>query len=183
MRRDGSDDTESYITLCVVGIYIIIGATAILSPHGHDLRRAQMQIRLSILRLFLADRNIGKLVLKNASGVEVSIPLEGMPVFKAKKQTITHNNTSMMFTTCDFSSVVAYTSFKNIGEKVVFEDYFGNRRTFLFSELKQPGNAYVCYADAELNPLDNEEFGYFCIYIFKGEKTELLTHIKYVIFE
>jgi hypothetical protein len=176
---------KSYITLCVVGIlYIIIGATAILSPHGHDFTPSANANSPKHTPFVSPLTGISeKLVLKNASGVEVSIPLEGMPVFKAKKQTITHNNTSMMFTTCDFSSVVAYTSFKNIGEKVVFEDYFGNRRTFLFSELKQPGNAYVCYADAELNPLDNEEFGYFCIYIFKGEKTELLTHIKYVIFE
>lgn len=176
---------KSYISLCIVGVmYIIIGATAVLSPHGHTfVPNTNAEIPKHTPFISPLTGITDKLVLKNANGVEVSIPLEGMPVFKSKKQTITHDNTSMVFTTCDFASVIAYTSFKNLGEKVVIEDYSGNQRTFLLSDMKVLGNAYVCYADGDVKPLDKEQYGYFCIYIVKGTSTELLTHVKSVIFE
>ena len=185
---------KSYITLCVAGIlYVIMAATAILSPHGNSYALTgngstvitgtdSSQEKPEPAYTTPLTGLTATVKLTNEKGDVVELPLEGMPVFKANKITVDTQSGQKTFTAADFSSVIAWSGMPTSSDMIVIKSCAGQAQTYRTIDLTKTDNAYLIYADENGNALDSTVYGTYCFYVKDGKSAGLFTNVEIIDF-
>lgn len=178
---------KSYITLCIAGIlYVILAATAVVSPHGNYALSTDAQVQNSASEDAQSQTpepvDEPCVIFRDEAGTEIKVTVSSLKTFSQTTVTVDVDGAQVTFTAAHLDSVMEWSGLQAGSDMIVVKGDINEITAYRTIDLQKEGNSFLIYADAEGNPLDKEVYGDFCVYVAEGSKHGFFRNTKIIDF-